>query len=319
MGTERHPVTLVVSQTGKPDRIIAIGETLAIGRADDSGLVLDDKSASRRHAEIRLGVEGRYTLLDMGSANGTWLNARRVAGPTELADGDVIFIGRLRLTFRSPVHRRAAAGPDGAAVTAPSAASKGTEISWRNEVAVVLVADIRGYTRMSEVLPAGEFSRLIADWFRECGAVIEGHGGTVDKFIGDSVMSYWIARDRDRPAVEVDGALRAAADLLRLAGAFEERLTGRFPGHLFRIGIGINVGEAVSGNIGGAGHPSFTLVGDSVNVAFRLESLSKEKGRPVIVGRSVVEHASPAFEFTDLGATEIKGRKEPVSIWALKV
>jgi adenylate cyclase len=193
----------------------------------------------------------------------------------------------------------------------------GTDLSFRNEVAVILVADIRNYTRMSEVLPAREFSLLITDWFKESSNVIEDRGGTVDKFIGNAVMAYWLVRDSDRPAPEVDEALRSARGLIERAAAFEERLSARFPGQSFRIGIGVNLGEAVVGNVGGGAHQSFTIVGDSVNVAFRLEALTKEKGRPVVVGHRVIGHASPEFRFSDLGSADVKGRSEPISIWAL--
>lgn len=300
---------IVVAEEGRPERTVEIGETLTIGRSPGNGLVLDDQQASRRHAEIRRHGEGRYTLLDAGSANGTWVNGRRLPAPRELRNGDVISIGNARLRFFGPALEPL---PEG-----PAEATAGTELSFRNETAVILVADIRNYTRMSEVIPAREFSLVITDWFRGSSATIEDRGGTVDKFIGDAVMAYWLVRERDRPGPEVDEALRAARNLIDRAAAFEGRLSERFPGQAFRIGIGINLGEAVVGNVGGGAHQSFTVVGDHVNVAFRLESLTKEKGRAVVVSHRVTEHAAPEFRFSDLGRAEVKGRSEPVSIWAL--
>ncbi len=83
--------------------------------------------------------------------------------------------------------------------------------------------------------------------------------------------------------------------------------------------MGLNVGDAMLGNVGTGENQSFTVVGDSVNVAFRLESLTKEKSAPVVVSRSVVDAADREFRFRDLGLGEVKGRKEPVSIWALEL
>ena len=304
---------IVVTEEGRPERTIEIAEALTIGRSPGNGLVLDDQQASRRHAEIRRLGAGRYSLQDAGSANGTWVNGRRLAAPGELRSGDVISIGKARLRFFGPV-------PESLPDEVPgSAMGAGTDLSFRNEVAVILVADIRNYTRMSEVLPAREFSLVITDWFKMSSDTIEARGGTVDKFIGDAVMAYWLVREPDSPAPEVDEALRAARDLIARAALFEQRLSARYPAQEFRIGIGVNLGEAVVGNVGGGGHQSFTIVGDSVNVAFRLETLTKEKGRPVVVSQRVTAHASPEFRFSDLGRAEVKGRSEPVSISALEI
>ena len=304
---------IVVTEEGRPERTIEVGEVLTIGRSPGNGLVLEDQQASRRHAEIRRLGAGRYALQDAGSANGTWVNGRRLAASGELRNGDVISIGNARLRFFGPV-------PESVPEALPEAAmGAGTDLYFRNETAVILVADIRNYTRMSEVLPAREFSLVITDWFKESSDTIEQRGGTVDKFIGDAVMAYWLVREPDRPAPEVDEALRAARALIEKAAAFEQRLSGRFPGQAFRIGIGVNLGEAVVGNVGGGAHQSFTIVGDSVNVTFRLESLTKEKGCPVVVSHRVTEHASAEFRFSDLGRAEVKGRSEPVSIWALEI
>jgi len=303
----QEPITrIVVTEEGRPERTIEVGEVLSIGRSPENGLVLDDQQTSRRHAEIRRQGGGGYTLLDTGSANGTWVNGRPLSAPRELRNGDVISIGNARLRFFGPLTYT---------LEQSQTAKKGepTDIAFRNVSAVILVADIRNYTRMSEILPPRELSLVIFDWFKESSDTIEGRGGTVDKFIGDSVMAYWLVRDPDSPGREVDEALRAARDMIERAATSEQRLSAQFPGEKFRIGIGINLGDVYAGNYGGR----FTIQGDSVNVTFRLESLTKEMGRPVVVGLRVTEHASPEFRFSDLGRAEVKGKSEPVSIWAL--
>lgn len=163
-----------------------------------------------------------------------------------------------------------------------------------------------------------DFSRFISDWFRECSEIIKGHGGTVDKFIGYAVLAYWIApQQASQLAGEVNAALDTAYNLVTRAGTFSARLNQRFPGHMFAIGIGLNAGEAVFGNVGTSEIQSFTVVGDSVNVAFRLESLTKEKGYPIVVSRTVVDKAEKRFQFQDLGLTGVKGHKEPVHVFGL--
>jgi adenylate cyclase len=147
----------------------------------------------------------------------------------------------------------------------------------------------------------------MSDWFRECSEITKGHGGTVDKFIGDAVLAYWIApQQASQLAGEVNAALDTACDLVTRAGTFSARLNQRFPGHMFAIGIGLNAGEAVFGNVETSEIQSFTVVGNSVNVAFRLESLTKEKGYPILVSRTVVDKAEKRFQFLDRDLTRVK-------------
>src|SRR5262245_22007298 len=184
---------------------------LTTGRSPENHLVLDDQRASRRHAEIRHDGRGGYSILDTGSANGTWVNGRMLSAPRRLATGDVIAIGNLKVRFLAPEIDRS---PVETAGPAPQAA---TDLSFRYETVIVLGTDIRNYTSMSEALPNRELSLLIASWFKEAGGVIEARGGTVDKFIGDAVMAYWLVREPERPDGEVNEALRSARELMRSA------------------------------------------------------------------------------------------------------
>ncbi len=300
---------IVVTFEGGPEQVIELADRLTVGRSTTNQLVLEDQKASRNHAEIRHLGGGRYRVSDLGSANGTWLNGRRVTAPRELENGDQLVIGATRLRFVAQVN----------AEVQNAVSATGTALFLRDEKVVVLVADIRNYTSMSEVLPGRGFSRIVSDWFRQASEIIEKHGGTIDKFIGDAVMAYWVSASRSDPSNEVNAALRTALGLIDRATSFSARLGAEFPGHSFRIGVGLNVGDAMLGNVGTGENQSFTVVGDSVNVAFRLESLTKEKSTPVVVSRSIVDAADRGFGFQDLGLGEVKGRKEPVSIWALEL
>jgi adenylate cyclase len=305
---EEQAAKLVVTTLDQPENTFTLGDILTIGRAPNNQLVLEDKRASRNHAEIRR-IAGRYRLSDLGSSNGTWIKGRRLTAPKDLEDGDEILIGAVQLRFVAP----------GGESSETVAAETGTVLSMRNESVVVLVADIRNFTTMSESLPGGEFSRLISAWFREASDIIEGSGGTVDKYIGDAVMAFWLIREKSAPHREVNASLEAARALLARAGGFAEQIAAQFPGKTFRIGIGLNMGSAMMGNVGTSKNQSFTILGDSVNVAFRLEALSKEKGLPVIMGRNMLEFASPSYRFRDLGQAEVKGRVEPIPVCGLEV
>ena len=301
---------IVVKYPGQQGVVRELGDRLTVGRSKQSDVVIDDPRASRNHAEIFRAREDRYLVTDLGSINGTWVNGKRLSAPSSLRDGDVIVIADVALSFVAPVAPARSTASEG-----ESAA--GTEAFLRQEWVIVLVSDIRGYTRMSEVLPQADFSSLITEWFRECREIVECNGGTIDKFIGDAVMAYWIVGDKSDPGSQVNAALEAARGTDACARAFSKRFSERFPGHSFRIGIGVNIGDAILGNVEERDPRSFTLVGDSVNVAFRLESLTKEFGQTVIVSSEIRQCASSAFCFHDLGETKVKGRSEPVRICAM--
>ncbi len=310
MEQESKDARLVVTSAGAELRIVEIGERLTIGRSASNVLILADQKASRIHAEIRDLGGGRYRLSDVGSANGTWHNGQRMTAPKDLRDGDQIEIGAVRMRFVAPAEP---------VENPPSSVTSGTALDLRSELVIVLVSDIRNYTTMSEALPAREFSQLMTQWFRETTEIIDANGGTVDKFIGDAVMAYWVVTNKSDPAKEVNSALATARSLVRCAGRFSDRLTGQFAGYRFGVGVGINLGQAMLCNAGTAKHQSFTAVGDTVNVAFRLEPLTKARGYSVIVSGDFAAWASSEYQFHALGQTEVKGRKQPVPILGLEL
>jgi adenylate cyclase len=270
--------------------------------------MLSDPNVSRRHAEVRLIAPGRYRLSDLGSANGTWLNGRRLAVPKDLMNDDVIQIGMANLRFETAEK----------AIVTESKDNTRTATRMANGCFVVLVTDIRNYTSMSEVLPAEKFSAFIKAWFRESTRIIESQGGIIDKFIGDAVLCFWRVDVIENPAHEIKMALETVRALMAAAKQFSVQLSALFPGHTFRIGAGINMGIATMGNVGNAENQSITILGDSVNVAFRLEALTKQMHVDVIAGANVVRWAGGEYKFFSLGETEVKGRGKPVSIhWML--
>ena len=197
-------------------------------------------------------------------------------------------------------------------------AASGTVLDIRNEVVVVLVSDVRNYTTMSEAFPTREFSEIMTHWFRETTAIVKANMGTVDKFIGDAVMAYWVAEVKADPAQEVGAALSAARAIVRSSRDFSESFTSRFPGYSFEIGVGLNLGPAMLCNVGNAEHQSFTAVGDTINVAFRLEPFSKSKGYSIIVSGELATIAASRYRFHELGQTEVKGRRQPIAIFGLE-
>ncbi len=156
----------------------------------------------------------------------------------------------------------------------------------------ILFSDIRGFTTLSEVLEPKEVVELLNQYYTLVCEPIINNGGMIDKFIGDAVMAVFGA-----PAPLEDKAyksLLAAVEMIKIAADFQKWMEKRFSGKnlpLFRIGVGIHTGEAVIGNIGSAKRMGYTAIGDTVNIAARLESLCKTLGWTIVASKKTVDMA----------------------------
>jgi class 3 adenylate cyclase len=175
----------------------------------------------------------------------------------------------------------------------------------------VLFADIRGFTARSESLAPEAVIELLNRYFAEVTAAIHEHGGTIDKFLGDGVMAFFGApQPLDNPGAAANAAAREM--LARL-----ERLNSELAaeGHEpIRIGVGLHAGEAVVGHIGSAARHEYTAIGDTVNVASRLEGLTKDVGFPLVASRAVVDALQDRSGWESLGARQLKGHT-PVEVY----
>ena len=184
----------------------------------------------------------------------------------------------------------------------------------------ILFTDIVGFTPLSEAMPAPEIAALLNDHFALLGGCIEAEGGTIDKFIGDALMAFWGAPDEQ--ADHATRACRAAGAIARAVAVDNaaRRAQGLAP---LRMRIGVHTGPVVVGNIGAPGRINYTIVGDTVNAAQRLEVLGKEldEGADVTVLTSA-ETAAAAdraeIGLERVGAFEVKGKQEPLEVFRLK-
>jgi adenylate cyclase len=178
----------------------------------------------------------------------------------------------------------------------------------------ILFVDIRQFTRLSEGMLAHNVVGLLNEVFQLISDIILGRGGTIDKFIGDSVMAYFGA-----PVPHADHALRAVTAALEIARAIESRnerlATEGGPGAPVSIGIGIHTGVVVVGNIGSDRRTDFTAIGDPVNVAHRLEKLSG--AGQILVSEAVQRRVRGAVELRFEGERQLSGREEPVHVYAV--
>ena len=179
----------------------------------------------------------------------------------------------------------------------------------------VLFSDIRNFTTISENLGPHQVVEMLNTYFSRACEPILAQGGTVDKFIGDAVMAVFGA-----PVPYPDHARRALAAALGLAQQareFRAWMCERFSDRElpeFAVGIGLHTGEAIVGNIGSTKRLEFTAIGDTVNAASRLESLTKELGWTIVASRSTIE-AAPGVLTGRQETRTVKGRKEPLQVF----
>jgi adenylate cyclase len=257
---------------------------------------------------IQRQESGQYHLADLGSVNGTFLNECRITRPTVLKAGDAIQIANCRIHFL--------AAADGPALTGPSS-PVGTLVD-RSEFRVsVLVVDIRDYTGLSEGMPPEALSNIVSEWFRQASEVIQQKRGNIDKFIGDAVLAFWLQNPGDAPENHILQALEAAQEVVCLARSYSHEVRAHYPESHFDVGCGLSTGRAAVGNIGLDARRDYTVTGDCVNLAFRIESLCTELGHPILLSEEMYDAAERCFAFEDLGLHACKGKADPVRVFAL--
>src|SRR5579883_2335632 len=174
----------------------------------------------------------------------------------------------------------------------------------------VLFLDIRGFTAMTRKREAAETVSLLNDFFAEMVAIVDRHHGIINKFLGDGFLALFGAPLHDNRA-----AHNALASGHAMLGAVDEWNRLR-PGQALRVGIGIHVGEAVTGTVGSPQRKEYTVIGDTVNLAARLEQLTKETGARLLVSDSLCKAAGVA-DAHDLGPMPIRGYDDKVRVWRL--
>jgi adenylate cyclase len=177
----------------------------------------------------------------------------------------------------------------------------------------ILFSDIRDFTSMSERLAPEEVVRRLNIYFKAMVEVVFQYDGTLDKYVGDAIMAFFGA-PKDDPD-HAGKACRCALDMSRQLEVVNRRLgsEGIPP---MKIGIGINTGDVVVGNIGSERRMDYTVIGDSVNLASRLEGMNKEFGTTIIISEFTRAKA-PGFTVKDLGSVRVKGKEDAVGIYEL--
>ena len=216
---------------------------------------------------------------------------------------------RLKQTFRRYVDPRVA----DRLIAGDASMSEG-----RLQHATVLFSDVRGFTTMSEGLEPAQVVSLLNDYLALMAPIITRWGGVIDKFIGDAVMAVW---EVPRPITEgpLAGipterlAVEAAAEMLAALDDFNTQLVARgLPS--VAVGVGINSGEVLAGPLGSPDRLEYTVIGDVVNTAQRLEGAARGENT-LLVSASVAEMVRPWVELVELEPMALKGKRAPVPLW----
>jgi len=283
---------------------LAGGQSWAIGRGDGCVVMLDSRSVSRLHALIQRRDAGDFSLVDLGSRNGSFVNQRRVSVPVVLQDSDQLRFGDQELVFRSAV--RAQGGASHPAIDPRDAP---TTALHTHSLTTIVVVDIRDFTPLARTVSEALLSQTIGTWFLRVGQVAQRLGSWGQKYIGDAVMCVWVHEEGASLRTELLRALRAVCEINTVTSELHNTLPLPAP---LRIGAGINTGSAI---VGGG---DYTALGDTVNAAFRLEATTKELGLGVVLGERTYQElglgAPSPFAQRNVA---LKGYESPSTAWGI--
>jgi adenylate cyclase len=178
---------------------------------------------------------------------------------------------------------------------------------------VIVFGDIVSFSRICENRPVEEVSKFINYYFEICSNNITAFGGEVTKFMGDGIMAFY---DIDK----VDKAMRACVEILNEISSMKQSLeSGNSLLHKLRTGFGISCGEVMEGNMGSSFKKDYTVIGDVVNVASRLEAYTRKVEKAIVFSEDVEEILRNSWDYSTHGKVELKGKAHPIEIFSLNI
>jgi len=188
------------------------------------------------------------------------------------------------------------------------------QLGGSKHIVTLFFSDIRGFTTISESLDPQKLVSLLNEYLTEMTKIILNNKGTLDKFIGDAIMAFWNAPlpEKNHAEIACTTALQQLSVLKKLQEKWKKK---KLP--IIKIGIGINTGEAVIGNMGSQDRFDYTAMGDSVNLTSRLEGLTKNYDSNIIISESTYRIIKNKFNCKKLGKVKVRGKKKSITIYEL--
>lgn len=287
---------VVVSGQGAGERFVVDTSQVLMGRFGrrDNDITLQDPTVSREHASIYY-QEGKFFLLPETHSSPTLINSEVLSQARQLVDNDQVILGEQTLLFRL---RGAQAKPR----------------TLHARTATVLFSDLRGWTPLAEAMPLQDLIAQMDEYFKAMGEIITVHGGTLMTYQGDAIMAVFGA-----PSSHKDDPWRAAASAVQMQTRLaqlnvEWEKAGRAA---LRSGIGIHTGLVMVGELGHASRLEYSAMGDTVNLAARLEQLTRDYNCPIIVSEATYQEVGDLLEVQSLGEVTVKGRSHPTRVYSL--
>jgi adenylate cyclase len=190
-------------------------------------------------------------------------------------------------------------------------------LKGRKQPVTVLFSDIRGFTTMTESADADKLVAQLNEYFRDMVGTVLQNNGTLQKFIGDAIMAVWGDTHSQGNAQDARGAVTTALQMRTALARLNADWKGQADRAPLAIGIGVNHGEVIVGNIGHPQRMEFTVLGDGVNLAARLESATKQFHTDILIGEQVEKLTREHFIYRAVDLLTVKGKTKPVEVFAL--
>jgi PAS domain S-box-containing protein len=304
------------SLNANAQRLLSTSEAKAVGRPYTE---VFGPSLSQRVFSLVLkgGTSGEVKAIEATLPDGRRAKLRATAGPVRDDDGSVtgiVFVAdedtsspKLeRLAEREARLRGALKRYLGDTVAEMvDARPSFVDVGGQTQTVSVLHADVRGYTALAEELPPEKVAALLLRYHGVAAKALRDSGAVIDRFAGDAILALWNAPEPQADHVR-----------LALAGAVALQAAARDAGTDLGYGVGVHTGEAMVGNLGSSEYQNFTAIGDTVNVAARLQGHAK--AGEVVCSAAVLAGAGSGVRATPLGALELKGRRSPVEAFRVE-
>lgn len=290
-----------------------VGRTCA-GVDPSRAIVLNDPNVSRDHLVIVRTAHGT-TVRDM-SRNGTWVNGVRMTQGAErpLENGDVIRLGQVELTVTIDSPQDAELAEDDADQTMTS----WTTVSPVYQHVTNLVADLRGFTSLSETIGSEQMYAVMNSVFKTFSDLVVAHRGTIKDYAGDAIYAFWehgLLPNPEKARLACTAALAQLAALPQIAAELAVSIP---EASQLRVGWGVTTGMVTVSQYGSRA-ADLAVLGDSTNLAFRISGLAnKDLPAPIVLDEQTKALIDGGYQLASLGQHAIKGKREPVPLYGIK-